>query len=98
MNLEAENQKLTGILHSMIGTKTVQNAGVVDFGDEGVEMKPEVKMKTKEAIREMAEKEQINEMQSLFDDKNVNSFSLFNFLPSDNQKAEQTQESTEKAK
>ena len=36
----------------------------------------------------MGEKDQANEMQSLFDDKNVSSFSLFNFLPSTSQQEE----------
>ena len=88
LNLEEENQKLSAILHSMIGTQTVQQAGVIDFDDEtptvATETKPtdRVREETIEGIRAMGEKDQANEMQSLFDDKNVSSFSLFNFLPS----------------
>lgn len=61
---------------------------MIDFDDEtptvATETKPtdRVREETIEGIRAMGEKDQANEMQSLFDDKNVSSFSLFNFLPS----------------
>lgn len=93
LNLQAENQKLTDLLHAMIGKQTTQTTGgVVDFDDEtpvkAAEEKPAVREETLESLKQMGEKEQANEMQSLFDDKNVSSFSLFNFLPSTSTPAE----------
>lgn len=91
----------------MIGNTTVASSGVVDFGDEDVpvakqqpepEPEPIPEPEPKEVNKEMNEKEKVTEMQSLFDDKSVSSFSLFNFLPTEKPSTEESQEPEQKAK
>lgn len=122
MNLEVENQKLTSILHSMLGSKKstpVPTENVISFDDEDEGKKenqtPNQSIQPSEPIQStqpvngssgLNSSNNPNEsaIQSLFDDNNVNSFSLFNFLPAEKddqstqQPSQDQQEQQEKGK
>ena len=91
VNLQEENQRLASILHSMIpSSQPVVSENVISFDDDTTittnttEVKSTIRQETLDFVKEIKEEEQTKEMQNLFDDQNINSFSLFNFLPNTN--------------